>query len=121
LFAQAWHFKDADPHFGAWQAKDIQISLEDVLSNLPLEIIQGNHMVEVRHRSVSKARVLEKVLEFLKVEDHTLDFIFCVGDDRSDEDNFQFLAKYHERCASEVAVPPALFNVHIGNDISSQV
>lgn len=29
------------------QAKDMQIQLEDVLSNLPLEIIQGNRMVEV--------------------------------------------------------------------------
>lgn len=61
----AWYYKDADPHFGAWQAKDMQISMEDVLSNLPLEIIQGNNMVEVRHRAVSKARVLEKVLEFV--------------------------------------------------------
>lgn len=91
----AWHFKDADPHFGAWQAKDMQISLEDVLSNLPLEIIQGNHVVEVRHLLVSKAKVLEKVLDHLtQTQDEPLDFIFCVGDDRSDEDNFQFLAKY---------------------------
>lgn len=42
-----WHYRDADPNFGSWQAKDIQIQLEDVLSNLPLEIIQGNRMVEV--------------------------------------------------------------------------
>jgi trehalose 6-phosphate synthase/phosphatase len=102
----AWHFKDADPHFGAWQAKDMHISLEDVLSNLPLEIIQGNHMVEVRHLLVSKAKVLEKVLDHLTdaPDAQPLDFIFCVGDDRSDEDNFQFLAKYQGRvglsCAS---------------------
>ena len=35
--------------------------MEDVLSNLPLEILQGNRMVEVRHRAVSKASVIEKV------------------------------------------------------------
>jgi trehalose 6-phosphate synthase/phosphatase len=44
----AWHYRDADPHFGAWQAKDMQIHMEDVMSNLPLEIIQGNRLVEVR-------------------------------------------------------------------------
>ncbi|CAN0528208.1 unnamed protein product, partial [Ectocarpus sp. 12 AP-2014] len=44
-----WHYRDADPHFGLWQAKDMQIHMEDVLSNLPLEILQGNRMVEVRH------------------------------------------------------------------------
>mmetsp|Transcript_11551 Transcript_11551/g.33364 ORF Transcript_11551/g.33364 Transcript_11551/m.33364 type:complete len:1079 (-) Transcript_11551:351-3587(-) len=91
----AWHYKDADPHFGAWQAKDMQISMEDVLSNLPLAIIQGNHMVEVRHRAVSKSRVLEKVLEFMQNPDFPgvldVDFIFCVGDDRSDEDMFEHL------------------------------
>jgi trehalose-6-phosphatase len=51
--------------------------------------------VEVRHLLVSKAKVLEKVLDHLtQTQDEPLDFIFCVGDDRSDEDNFQFLAKY---------------------------
>ena len=28
----------------------MQIHMEDVLSNLPLEILQGNRMVEVRHQ-----------------------------------------------------------------------
>ena len=79
----------------------MQISMEDVLSNYPLEIIQGNHNVEVRHRAVSKAHVLEKALAHLStpecLEAHDgqeVDFIFCVGDDRSDEDMFQFLSKW---------------------------
>ena len=58
----AWHFQDADPHFGAWQAKDMQIHMEDVLANLPLEIVQGKFFVEVRHVGVNKALVLEDVL-----------------------------------------------------------
>ena len=58
----AWHYRDADPHFGAWQAKDMQIHMEDVMSNLPLEILQGNRLVEVRHIGVNKSLVLEEVL-----------------------------------------------------------
>ena len=58
----AWHYRDADPHFGAWQAKDMQIHMEDVLANLPLEIIQGNRLVECRHVGVNKSLVLEEVL-----------------------------------------------------------
>ena len=57
-----WHYRDADPHFGAWQAKDMQIHMEDVMSTLPLEIIQGNRLVEVRHVGVNKSLVLEEVL-----------------------------------------------------------
>jgi hypothetical protein len=34
--------RDADPHFGLWQAKDMQINMEDSLSNLPLEILQAS-------------------------------------------------------------------------------
>ncbi len=43
----------------------MQIQLEDVLSNLPLEIIQGNRMVEVRHQGASKGMVVERVLQHL--------------------------------------------------------
>jgi trehalose-6-phosphatase len=50
---------------------------------------------------VSKAKVLEKVLDHLTQEE-PLDFIFCVGDDRSDEDNFQFLAKYQGLIAPRI-------------------
>eukprot|EP00624_Nannochloropsis_granulata_P007881 evm.model.NODE_9905_length_21420_cov_21.470634.3 len=94
-----WHYRDADPNFGSWQAKDMQIQLEDVLSNLPLEIIQGNRMVEVRHQGASKGMVVESVLRHMadpsregkKGADGPVDFIFCVGDDRTDEDMFQVL------------------------------
>merc|ERR1712185_861570 len=84
--------------------------MEDVLSNLPLEIIQGNHIVEVRHRAVSKARVLEKVMEHLSSPEsvaqhggHEVDFIFCVGDGQADEDMFQFLSRWKENHEVELA------------------
>jgi len=116
----AWHYKDADPHFGTWQAKDMQISMEDVLSNLPLEIIQGKHIVEVRHRAVSKARVLEKVLEELCSPEsvalhggHEVDFIFCVGDDRSDEDMFQFLKRWKKTYSEELKAAAEAANAAI--------
>ena len=145
----AWHYRDADPHFGAWQAKDIQIHMEDVLSNLPLEILQGNRMVEVRHQGVNKSVVLEELLKQMAApasvaELGEVDFVFCVGDDRSDEDMFQLLKHYqaqllegldleggvgdaaaaaattasHATDASEVRrrKQPAIFTVHVGTE-----
>jgi hypothetical protein len=48
--------------------------------------------------------VLEKVLEELCTPEsiaehggHEVDFIFCVGDDRSDEDMFQFLKRWKSK------------------------
>jgi hypothetical protein len=33
-----WHYRDADPDFGNWQAKELMDHLEDVLSNVPVEV-----------------------------------------------------------------------------------
>jgi trehalose 6-phosphate synthase/phosphatase len=133
----AWHYRDADPHFGAWQAKDMQIHMEDVMSTLPLEIIQGNRLVEVRHVGVNKSLVLEEVLRqgprngydppppsrsedspAAEVPTEDFDFVLCVGDDRSDEDMYQLLKSWHSRrCEAidhEDDRAPDLYNVHIG-------
>ncbi|CAM9645716.1 unnamed protein product, partial [Chrysoparadoxa australica] len=97
----SWHYRDADPHFGLWQAKDMQIHMEDVLSNLPLEILQNNRMVEVRHQGANKSMIAEAVLKLLSVsasvrERGEVDFVFCVGDDRSDEDMFQTVQRFRD-------------------------
>ena len=135
----AWHYRDADPHFGAWQAKDMQIHMEDVMSTLPLEIIQGNRLVEVRHVGVNKSLVLEEVLRqgprngydpmaaafairglssTAEMPTEDFDFVLCVGDDRSDEDMYQLLKSWHSRrCEAidhEDDRAPDLYNVHIG-------
>lgn len=126
----AWHYRDADPHFGAWQAKDMQIHMEDVMSTLPLEIIQGNKLVEVRHVGVNKSLVLEEVLrqgprngyeEQVAVDEDTMedfDFVLCVGDDRSDEDMYQLLKSWHAR-KGEANKTPDLYNVRIGPGATS--
>jgi trehalose 6-phosphate synthase/phosphatase len=126
----AWHYRDADPHFGAWQAKDMQIHMEDVMSTLPLEIIQGNKLVEVRHVGVNKSLVLEEVLrqgprngyeEQVAVDEDTMedfDFVLCVGDDRSDEDMYQLLKSWHAR-KGEANETPDLYNVRIGPGATS--
>lgn len=106
-----WHYRDADPHFGLWQAKDMQIHMEDVLSNMPLEILQGSRMVEVRHQAANKGAVAELVLRALanpavQAERGEVDFIFLVGDDKSDEDMFQTAKRYAEQYAKASPVSP---------------
>ncbi len=90
------------------------MSIEDVLSSLPLEIIQGKYVVEVRPRAVSKAKVLNKIILDRSFTKHKgeVDFIFCVGDDRSDEDMFTCLKQNQD------SVTKNIFTVHIGTDAS---
>lgn len=60
--ALVWQFRDADPDFGNWQAKELMDHLEDVLSNKPIEVVSGSTFVEIKPQGVSKGRVVERIL-----------------------------------------------------------
>ena len=49
-----------------WQAKDLLVHMEDVVSDLPLEVIQGSRIVEVRHHLANKGRFVEHVVQSLR-------------------------------------------------------
>ncbi|KAI9912654.1 hypothetical protein PsorP6_004842 [Peronosclerospora sorghi] len=93
-----WHYGDADPHFGSWQAKDLQIILERQLIGTALEVYQGRMSVSVEHEGCTKTRVLEGLLKHLslpdqiaKKSDHEVDFVMCVCDDVTDDQMFQIV------------------------------
>ncbi|KAG0573335.1 hypothetical protein KC19_VG169200 [Ceratodon purpureus] len=90
--ALVWHHRDADPDFGAWQAKELQDHLESVLANQPVSVKSGAHIVEVKPQGVSKGVVVEELLAMMALKSSAPDFVLCVGDDRSDEDMFESIA-----------------------------
>lgn len=77
------------------QAKELLDHLEGVLSNQPVEVVQGNSIVEVKPQGVSKGAVVDRLLIELskrldeRGESCSPDFVLCIGDDRSDEDMFR--------------------------------
>lgn len=46
--ALVWHHQDADPQFGSFQAKELLNHLESVLTNEPVVVKRGQHIVEVK-------------------------------------------------------------------------
>jgi trehalose 6-phosphate synthase/phosphatase len=82
-----WHYRDADPDFGAWQAKELIDHLESVLSNDGVDVISGNGTVEVKPKGVHKGLAVERLLGHGDAQ-QMVDFILAIGDDRSDEDMF---------------------------------
>ncbi|KAJ8525337.1 hypothetical protein ON010_g15778 [Phytophthora cinnamomi] len=91
-----WHYGDADPHFGSWQAKDLQIILERQLIGTALEVYQGHMSVSVEHEGCTKTRVLEGILKHLSLPEQIskksdVDFVLCVCDDVTDDQMFQTL------------------------------
>ena len=49
-----WNYKDTDPEFGNWQAKELTSHLEHVFCNLPIEIVHGKKCLEVIPNSLKK-------------------------------------------------------------------
>ncbi|CAN1847384.1 Probable alpha,alpha-trehalose-phosphate synthase [UDP-forming] 7 [Linum perenne] len=87
--ALVWHHRDADPGFGASQAKEMLDHLESVLANEPVSVKSGQSIVEVKPQGVSKGLVAEKIFTSMSEDGRQADFVLCIGDDRSDEDMFE--------------------------------
>ncbi|KAI9189068.1 Trehalose-6-P synthase/phosphatase complex synthase subunit [Blastocladiella emersonii ATCC 22665] len=93
-----WHYRNADPEFGAWQAAELQVNLEKILAHLPVSVILGNKTLELRPSAVDKAAVARSILRDLGALDtasaapEQQPFILCVGDGKTDEVVFTMLA-----------------------------
>jgi trehalose 6-phosphate synthase/phosphatase len=84
----AWHYRGASREFGARQAHELRLLLGDLLSNQPLEVLEGKKVIEVRVRGVSKGLVAQRV----EAERPPGTTILAIGDDRTDEELFRALS-----------------------------
>lgn len=87
-----WHYGNADPDFGSWQAKELLDHLEGVLFNEPVDVVQGQTIVEVKPQGVSKGRAAERSIAMTKDKSR---FILCIGNDKSDEEMFSSIFAHH--------------------------
>lgn len=88
--AIVFQYRDADPDFGTWQAKELTTYLEELLARCPVTVVAGKGYVEVKQRGVSKGEAVKTILRALEYmgPTKTVDFVLCIGDDRSDEEMF---------------------------------
>ncbi|GFZ16586.1 trehalose phosphatase/synthase 5 [Actinidia rufa] len=89
--ALVWNYQYADPDFGSCQAKELLDHLESVLTNEPVTVKSGQHIVEVQPQGVNKGLVAERLLITMREKGMLPDFVLCIGDDRSDEDMFEVI------------------------------
>jgi trehalose 6-phosphate synthase/phosphatase len=83
----AWHHRASDPEFGARQARELQLHLTEVLSNLPVEILHGDQVIEVRPHGINKGTVASELIAAAAPGTR----VAALGDDRTDEDLFAVL------------------------------
>ena len=87
----AWHWRGAEPEHGAAQAKELSLHLAALLSNVPVEVLPGEKVIEIRPHGVNKGRAVREALA--RARRGAL--LWAMGDDRTDEDLFAALPEGH--------------------------
>ena len=98
----AWHFRRADPEYGALQANELTLHLAALLSHAPVEILSGEKVVEVRPHGAHKGRIVGPFVGGMAPGA----VLVAMGDDRTDEDLF-------------AAVPAGAVSIHVGPGASA--
>lgn len=87
-FSLVWHYRKADPDLGTLRAIELKDELTSLVSNLNLEIMEGNKVIEVKTSGINKGRA---AMNHIRGDDY--DFIFGIGDDWTDEYLFEALPR----------------------------
>ncbi len=96
----AWHYREAEPDYGAWRARELLSTLRDMLAQAPAEAISGRRVIEVRSSGVDKGSYVKTEVARAGPDD----FVLCVGDDRTDLDMYAVL-------------PPHAVSIHVGEPV----
>lgn len=87
--ALAWHYRMVTASDVETQAVDLATRLREVASVVPLTVIQGSKVVEVKPAQHSKGTVALTI-----AAQKAYDFIVSIGDDTTDEDMFRLLPNW---------------------------
>jgi trehalose 6-phosphate synthase/phosphatase len=108
-FSLAWHYRKADTNAGHIHSRELLRALEHVVKSHNLKIIDGNMVVEITSGLTNKG----KAIQFI-IEQNQYDFILCIGDDKTDEDMFEYLLKHEIAITIKVGKGDTLAKNNLG-------
>lgn len=83
----AWHYRNADPYLGVQLARELRVHLIRYLAQLPVSILGGKKVIELRPQGIDKGVATRDFLAALTPSSA----VCAMGDDRTDEDLFAVL------------------------------
>ncbi|MBC7567223.1 MAG: bifunctional alpha,alpha-trehalose-phosphate synthase (UDP-forming)/trehalose-phosphatase [Pedobacter sp.] len=101
-FSLAWHYRNADPFLANRRAKDLHEELVEYTLQMPLDVLNGHKVIEVRNKGINKGLATARILDATEY-----DFILCAGDDQTDEDMFKVLARNQAAYTVKVGHQPS--------------
>jgi trehalose 6-phosphate synthase/phosphatase len=81
-----WHYRNVDSELGFIRSRELLDNLYHLIRNSPLNVLDGNKVIEIRVNGIDKGAVTKKLLY-----NQDYDFVLALGDDKTDEDMFKII------------------------------
>lgn len=115
-FSMVWHYRNANVEQAKLRSHELASELNDYIRNRHLQVLMGNKIVEVRQSGINKGKFVDRI-----IDKRDYDYIFAVGDDRTDEDMFRVLV--NKKNSYTIKVGPeasyAQYNLHTSQMVVS--
>ena len=85
-FSLAWHYRNAESQSGHTHSRELIRILQSIIPSYNLKILDGNKVVEIMTKEFGKGKAVKKI-----IEKNNYDYILAIGDDKTDEEMFEFL------------------------------
>lgn len=82
----AWHYRNVEEELGFIRSREVLDNLHHLTRNTHLNVLDGNKVIEVRASGIDKGIATGKLMDLFPS-----DFVFAMGDDKTDEDIFNVL------------------------------
>jgi len=102
----SWHYRNTHPGLGFTRSRELLNNLLQLTANTPIQVIDGNKVLEVRQSGVDKGVTALKMVHHFHP-----DFALCIGDDTTDEDMFKALERKAFTIKIGNGTTAALFNI----------
>lgn len=104
-YALVWHYRSSVEEFANYQARNLLMDLESVLSSFPVKVSEGKKIIEVKALEANKGHFINW---YMTERDDDKCIALALGDDLTDEDMFKALNEY-----------PQSYTIKIGADVNS--
>jgi trehalose 6-phosphate synthase/phosphatase len=85
-YSLVWHYRKVETGLGEVRTRELTSHLKYITANKGLQILEGDHVVEIKSSDINKGKGAQLLLNEYKTE-----FVMACGDDWTDEDTFKVL------------------------------
>jgi trehalose 6-phosphate synthase/phosphatase len=96
-FSISWHYRNADSELGYSNSRALIYILETAIHEYKLKMLDGNKVIEIMTNKFGKGIAVKNI-----VGKNKYDYILAIGDDKTDEEMFEYLS--HNAYAHTVKV-----------------